>query len=61
MKPYGLSIKQYINDSKKDGDLFGLRGIHNQGSFAKKKNGLRHYKKMARRTARLEMVMEVED
>jgi hypothetical protein len=55
MKPYGLSIKEFINDSKKEGDLFGLRGMGNLGSFAKMKNVLRRYKKVARRNAHVEM------
>jgi hypothetical protein len=55
MKAYGFTVKEFGNDSKKAGDLFGLRGINDLGSFAKKKNGLRHYKKAARRNARVEM------
>jgi hypothetical protein len=59
MKAYGFTVKEFGNDSKKGGDLFGLRGINDLGSFAKKKNGLRHYKKAARRNARFEIVAEL--
>jgi hypothetical protein len=60
MKAYGLSVKEFENDSKKAGDLFG---IHKNPSFAgtEVKNFLRRYKKVARREAHREIVLNLAD
>jgi hypothetical protein len=59
MKPYGLTVSQYENDSKKNGDLFGwwpwhCRHSHNHTRFSATgvKNALRRYKKAARRNGK---------
>jgi hypothetical protein len=46
MKPYGMSKVEYINDSKKAGDLFNRNAVF---SSTGTRNALRIFKKRARR------------
>ena len=46
MKPYEMSKVEYINDSKKAGDLFNRNAVF---SSTGTRNALRIYKKRARR------------
>jgi len=64
MLPYGLDRSDYGNDSKKAGDLYGLRGspymprqkVMSSDSIRRE---LRVYKKRARRSAKQEIVERI--
>ena len=49
MRPYGMNKLEYINDSKKAGDLFNRNAVFSSTGI---RNALRIYKKRARRTGK---------
>jgi hypothetical protein len=63
MKAYGMTLAQYVNDSKKEGDLAYNFRRHSNPSFAKTgvQNVLRRYKKQARRVAKADVAARYAD
>ena len=65
MKPYGMTKVEYINDSKKVGDMKGTkaRGRETRRSCNRlgQKTALRRYKKVARRTSKSLITDQLKD
>ena len=58
MKAYGLTVKEYCNDSKKRGDLWNRKRAHNRLG---QRTVLRVYKKVARRAGKAVIREGLED
>jgi hypothetical protein len=56
MKPYGMKLIEFINDSKKAGDCSNSNAGNAVYSSTGSRNYLRRYKKAARRSLRADML-----